>query len=64
MKHRRSSAVSHRTKGIVTLMRRMRGARSWFGGGPDTLKSWSKIEGCRDFDHDSQDEYKTIEPCA
>lgn len=59
MKNRQSSVVPHRTKGIVRLMRRLRGARLWIGRKTEDLESWSKVEGYRDL---TQEQLGTIEP--
>ncbi len=59
MKHRQSSAVPHRIKGIVKLMRRIRGSRLWVGGRSEDLASWSKVENYRDL---TQDQLEIIEP--
>jgi hypothetical protein len=59
MKHRQSSAIPHRTKGIVRFMRRMRGVRLWAPGPSENVNSWSKVENYND---PSQEELQLNEP--
>jgi hypothetical protein len=59
MKHHQSSAVPHRIKGIVKLMRRLRRTRLWVGRGTEDLESWSKVENYREL---TQEQLGAIEP--